>query len=346
MMGPTGDAYRVIQLHPTRRCNLQCLHCYSLSGPKASDQLALDVVRGVLEDASEEGYNVAGFSGGEPTLYPWLAEALASAHAGGLRTTVTSHGMLLSERLLDRLRGHLDLLAISLDGVPESHNRMRGSAQAFKMMERRLAAVRQCGVPFGFIFTLTQYNLHELAWVAQFAVEQGAALLQIHPLEEAGRAQHALPGAEPDEVETSVGFLEVGRLRQKYGTSIHLQLDLLDRRFIAANPERVLAAPVVNAKGQLLSALVSPLIVEPDGTVVPIHYGFDRRFAFGNLHDRRLRALAVDWRNQRMEQFFSICRGAFEDLLTPSELPFVNWYPLLAKRAEQSRDSAEVQRTA
>ena len=25
---------RILQIHPTRRCNLRCLHCYSLSGPE------------------------------------------------------------------------------------------------------------------------------------------------------------------------------------------------------------------------------------------------------------------------------------------------------------------------
>jgi len=253
--------------------------------------------------------------------------------------------MLLSERFLDRIRDHLDLLAISLDGMPDSHDRMRGT-NVFATMERRLPSVRQSGVPFGFIFTLTQHNLHELDWVARFAVEQGAGLLQIHPLEETGRAQHELAGAEPDDVEASIGFLEVGRLQQKYGASIQLQLDLLDRRFIAAHPERVLAAPVVDARALPLSALVSPIIVEPDGTVVPIHYGFNRRLAFGNLHERPLRALASDWRITRMDEFFAICRRAFEDLTAPSELPFVNWYPFLAQRSEQSCVTAEVQRTA
>jgi len=33
----------------------------------------------------------------------------------------------------------------------------------------------------GFIFTLTFHNVHELEWVAQFAVEQGAKLLNSIP---------------------------------------------------------------------------------------------------------------------------------------------------------------------
>ena len=148
-MGPMRDMYRVIQLHPTRRCNLKCLHCYSSSGPSATDQLPLALLQSVLQDASLEHYNVAGFSGGEPTLYPWLVEALACAHECNMRTTVTTHGMLLGTPLLRRLKQDLDLLAISLDGVPTSHNRMRGAANVFETMERRLAAVRESGIPFG-----------------------------------------------------------------------------------------------------------------------------------------------------------------------------------------------------
>jgi len=335
-MGPTGDLYRAIQLHPTRRCNLQCLHCYSSSGPRASDQLPLDLVRRVIEDSAREGYNIAGFSGGEPTLYPWLAEALESAHQSGLRTTVTSNGMLLSERLLERVRGSLDLLAISLDGVPASHDRMRSSNKAFDTMARRLSAIRQSGVPFGFIFTLTQHNLHELDWVAQFAFNEGAGLLQIHPLEETGRARHALPATEPDAIEASVAFLEVTRLQEKYGDSLKLQLDLLDRRYIATHPERVLANAIDEASELPLSALVSPIIVEPDGFVVPVQYGFDRRFGFGNLFERPLPDMAHDWRRHRMKYFFAVCRRAYDDLLVPAELPFVNWYTFAAAHFERT----------
>ncbi len=31
----------VLQVHPTRRCNLTCIHCYSDSGPQARDEIPL-----------------------------------------------------------------------------------------------------------------------------------------------------------------------------------------------------------------------------------------------------------------------------------------------------------------
>ena len=105
------------------------------------------------------------------------------------------------------LEGVTDLLAISLDGVPDSHNRMRNAPHAFAHMKANLDGVRKTGIPFGFIFTLTLSNLHELPWVTRFAVEQGAALLQIHPLEEVGRGRTALAGMRSDDVEAAFAYL-------------------------------------------------------------------------------------------------------------------------------------------
>ena len=108
------------------------------------------------------------------------------------------------ERQLEKLDGVTDFIAVSLDGIPESHNRMRNSAIAFEKMSANLEYLRDSGIPFGFIFTLTQYNLHELDWVINFALEQGAKLLQIHPLENNGFASEQLNDEFPDRTEISL----------------------------------------------------------------------------------------------------------------------------------------------
>ena len=48
--------------------------------------------------ACNEGYTVVSVSGGEPLMYRPLAELLEQAHACGALTTVTTNGMLLTER--------------------------------------------------------------------------------------------------------------------------------------------------------------------------------------------------------------------------------------------------------
>jgi MoaA/NifB/PqqE/SkfB family radical SAM enzyme len=210
-MGPTGE-YAILQVHPARRCNLRCLHCYSRSGPDVDEALGLDLLARAVAEARDLGYGVLGVSGGEPLLYRPLPDLLCAARDAGMRTTVTSNGMLLTERRLAELAGLVDVLALSLDGTPETHVAMRQDPRAFRDLERRLPALRDSGIPFGFIVTLTQHNVHELAWVADFAARAGAGLLQVHPLEPEGYAADALAGSVPDPTELAYAFVESLRL--------------------------------------------------------------------------------------------------------------------------------------
>lgn len=334
-MGPTGDLVRVLQIHPTRRCNLRCLHCYSSSAPEERDELPVALLREAVTDANAEGYNVVGVSGGEPVLYAPLRQLLDHAHACGMTTTVTSNGMLLDGDRLRALRGAADLLAISLDGVPASHNRIRDADRAFERMAACLDGVRRSGIPFGFIFTLTQYNLHELDWVARFAVEQGARLLQVHPLEVAGRAAVRMADARPDEAEAAFAYLECTRIQQEFGDRLQVQLDVVDRDLLRSAPSRVFADECSAAPPVSLAQAVSPLIVEPDGTVVPLQHGFARRYVLGTLLERPLRALADEWRTNSHAPFRQLCRRVFDEIALPANLPFINWYELLARRAAE-----------
>src|SRR5438034_8932097 len=96
MRSPTGHS-RVLQVHVSRRCNLRCLHCYSSSGPEERTELSAPLLRSVISDASAERYTVASFSGGEPLLYAALPAVLEQAQSCGMRTTVTTNGILLDE---------------------------------------------------------------------------------------------------------------------------------------------------------------------------------------------------------------------------------------------------------
>lgn len=335
--GPTG-VHKVLQVHPTRRCNLRCLHCYSASGPDVSQTLALPLLEDAISDAAMEGYNVVGVSGGEPLLYPPLADLLRHARRCGLRTTVTSNGMLLDAHRLDPLREALDLLAISLDGIPAAHNRIRGSKHAFERMARRLQAVRESGIPFGFIFTLTQHNLHELDWVMEFARGEGAGLLQIHPLEVAGRAAECLPRSAPDAFEMAMAYVEALRLQGRVGQGLRIQVDLADPELLRDEPDRVFAGPVdMHTAGETnetpLADIVTPLVVQTDGLVVPFQYGFPRRFALGDIHRSRLGLLARGWRRERYPALKQLCRQTFDRLTRSDGAPIVNWYEAVSAEA-------------
>ncbi len=342
MQGPIGDDYRVLQIHPTLRCNLKCPHCYSSSSPEEVGELSLDLLRQTLSEASAEGYNAVGVSGGEPLMFSSLHGVLEHARALGMATTVTTNGMLLDQKRLRDLRELVDLIAISLDGVEESHNRMRGNPRAFELITRRLNDVREANVQFGFIFTLTMHNLNELEEVASFAAEQGASSLQVHPLEEVGRAQSLLANSSPDDLELAYAFLECARIKEKYAGKLQVQFDVADRNLVRESPCRVYADELTNLNELIqfpLADLISILIVENDGWVVPMQYGFSRAYGLGNLRDDSFRHHAARWKTNVYPSFRQLCRKVFERMTDDDkpDLPFTNWYGMIMQSSYQDQ---------
>ncbi len=348
MQGPIGDDYRVLQIHPTLRCNLKCPHCYSSSSPEEAGELSLDLLRQTLSEASAEGFNAVGVSGGEPLMFRSLHGVLEHARSLNMITTVTTNGILLDRKRVHELGQLADFIAISLDGVEESHNRMRGNPKAFELMRRRLELVRDAGIKFGFIFTLTLYNLDELEEVARFAVEQGAASLQVHPLEEVGRAQSLLANSSPDDLELSYAFLECARMKEIYEGKLDIQFDVADRNLVRSAPCRVYADELTNLDEVIelpLGDLISVLIVESDGFVVPIQYGFSRAYGLGNLKDGSFKEHAARWKRDVYPSFRRLCRTVFDRMVVddnPNQ-PFTNWYGMIMQTSYQHQPLVNIQ---
>ena len=293
----------------------------------------LPVLQQVIGGAAELGYDVVGISGGEPLLYRPLPELLRTAKQLGLLTTVTSNGMLLTPRRLAALVGLVDVLAVSLDGTPASHDRMRGDSRAFRMLHSRMEAVRASGIPFGFITTLTMHNVHEIDFVVRYAAGQGASLVQVHPLELAGAAVRNLAGSIPDPEESAFALLEGARLSRQY--SIPVQVDLVRQADLRAQPAQFLA--VRPSQTLPLSHWLTPLVVETDATVVPMTYGFPRAYALGNAMATPLTQLAAAW---DPEPFLTLCAHVAEDL-TDRRLPFFNWYEEICSAAFDAKRGAQ-----
>ncbi|MGH3937478.1 MAG: radical SAM protein, partial [Pseudonocardiaceae bacterium] len=87
-------------LEITGRCQLQCVHCYAESGPGGTHgtMTRWDWVR-VLDQADGLDVEMVQFIGGEPTLYPWLADLVEYALGCGLQVEVFSNLVHVSDEL-------------------------------------------------------------------------------------------------------------------------------------------------------------------------------------------------------------------------------------------------------
>src|SRR5205085_5555039 len=84
------------------------------------------------------------FLGGEPLLRADLADLIAAARERGLRTVVTSNGLLVPRRI-ETLRS-VDTLVLSLDAPGPANDAVRGEG-VFDAVEAALDCARRLGIP-------------------------------------------------------------------------------------------------------------------------------------------------------------------------------------------------------
>jgi radical SAM protein with 4Fe4S-binding SPASM domain len=116
------------RFHLTQRCQLECIHCYTNSGPHLSSERELPVARWIdLVDAfADNGGEKILFTGGEALVYRGCIEVMRRAHERGLEVTLFSNGILVP-RYLDDLKNVVDIVQISVDGPDErTHDKVRG----------------------------------------------------------------------------------------------------------------------------------------------------------------------------------------------------------------------------
>jgi pyruvate-formate lyase-activating enzyme len=321
----------IVQVHATRHCNLRCKHCYSASGPKERDLLCPETIIRFLGEAREQGYVIVSFSGGEPLVYPHFFRCALAAADMGLKVTVTTNGMLIDSTCARQLACSVDLVAISLDGPPDLHNAMRGSAASFNGAARGMRLLRDAGVRFGIIHTVTESSLPHLRWLYEFAAEEGASLLQLHPLELSGRAAEEMQGDVPNSNVLTRAFLLSRLLTADGDCKLRIQFDLFTRTLIESRPEIVFADELTIADDSLLSKLVNPLVLEESGDVVPLAYGFGRAFRVCNVLRTSVQEAMPHFRVHSYPRFKTLCRTLRNQIMREDDMLYLNWYDAVTR---------------
>jgi Fe-coproporphyrin III synthase len=323
---PTGVA-PVLQVHPSRRCNLTCAHCYSSSGPGQREELHIELLSLCLEDAVALGYRQLAVSGGEPLLYGSLVPLLSKARSLGMVTTITTNGMLATRTRWAALASLIDVVAISIDGRPEGHDAIRRCDGAFARTVENLEVIRASGVAFGFIFTLTQYNIDSLEFVVRLAHEQGARSVQVHPLTLHGRAASMLPDSRPDEIELVTALLEAARLGSELGVVVHV--DAVTVAQLVEYQDHV----VPSRPAKQLVDVAPVLVVQADGAVVPLTHEVSHMLQLGSLRDSRLSLLAYNWICcGKGDKLVAACECTWAELTKDNPNTAVYWYDEVAAR--------------
>ena len=147
-----------------RRCNLNCIHCYSLSADTDfPGELTTAEVFAVMDDLRAFGVPVLILSGGEPLLRPDIFAISERAKALGFYVGLSTNGALIDEAMADRIAAvGYDYVGVSLDGIGTVHDRFRRVPGCYEASLRGIRLCRDRGIKVGLRFTVTERNVESL----------------------------------------------------------------------------------------------------------------------------------------------------------------------------------------
>ena len=178
----------------TLRCNLNCLHCGSDCRKEASvkdmpPQDFLSALDQVRNDVNPHKTMIV-LTGGEALLRKDLEEIGRCLYEREFPWGFVTNGMLLDkQRLNGLLASGLRAVTVSLDGLEESHNWLRGSNSFQKALQaiKLLSAVPD--LTFDVVTCVNQRNYHELSFIKELLIEAGVKAWRIFTIFPIGRAK-------------------------------------------------------------------------------------------------------------------------------------------------------------
>jgi MoaA/NifB/PqqE/SkfB family radical SAM enzyme len=176
------DARRNVEINVGKACNNKCVFC--LDGmPKKEDQRFMDFgeMKTELARWRAEGHESVGFLGGEPTMYPKIAESIAYARElGYTRIALATNAMMFRrasfcDRLVDAglsrvtisMHGHTRALEDRLTDVPGAFDKKCAAIENLKA--RRARGALRDGLSVNIV--LNGWNYQKLPKMMRFFYE-------------------------------------------------------------------------------------------------------------------------------------------------------------------------------
>jgi MoaA/NifB/PqqE/SkfB family radical SAM enzyme len=175
-------------------CPLQCVYCYSNSGPSRRQSSPKELWP-VTHAIAREQPDAVQFSGGEPALVKGIEDMAQYLQERGITCSLFTSGWGMTEDRARRLAAVFDRVHVSFDCAdPETNDFIRGKAGAHRQALNALrcfSAVRSHapGMRFGIECTVLKTNLAGVRDLCTLAAEiEGLAFINVSPAVPTGRS--------------------------------------------------------------------------------------------------------------------------------------------------------------
>ncbi len=242
-----------------------------------------------------------GYAFTEPLVYPELKESLVYAKQKGLETTITTNALNLRRKADDLLEGGVKELFISLDGLEETHNYIRGNKRSFQKAIEGIEYITQFeNAPEISIYcVITEWNYTQLkAFVDYFAdkpIKHIGFMHQNFITKDVADAHNALYGNIYRATHSNIEETDFSKINVE---ELHKEIESIKGGDYPFKPS---FSPDINSieklntyyfqpevkMGRTCNDVFTNVMIKTDGTVIPAH-GRCYNETMGSLYENNL----------------------------------------------------------
>ncbi|HSU42031.1 MAG TPA: radical SAM protein [Polyangiaceae bacterium] len=189
----------------TLRCDLACRHCGSRAGRARHDELTTAECLDLVAQMAELGVLEVTLIGGEAYLRDDFEAIVRALAARRMLVSMTSGGRGITPELAARCKdAGMQQVSISIDGLRETHDRLRGVEGAFDSALAALGHLRAAGLSISCNSQINRLSAPDLPPLLEVLAELGVKAWQLALTVPMGRAAD-----EPDVLLQPYDLLEV-----------------------------------------------------------------------------------------------------------------------------------------
>jgi MoaA/NifB/PqqE/SkfB family radical SAM enzyme len=154
------------QLDLTYRCNNACRHCWlwlAADAPLEQEELSLDEIRRVVDEARRMGCQAWALSGGEPLLRPDFAEILDYITRKSVYYKLNTNGTLITPQIARLLTRRGRKMVALYGATAEVHDEVTRTSGSFDATMRGFRYLQEAGAGFEVQIVPMRANYHQYA---------------------------------------------------------------------------------------------------------------------------------------------------------------------------------------
>lgn len=271
---PATIPVRTVYFHVTKACNLHCSYCYfSAAKPLPNELTRAECQRIWQELVPLRPQNVL-LTGGEPLLRPDILDLLRDLKAADpkhhIHRCLNSNGHLVTKDLARELVGLADEVRISLDGMEERNDAMRGKGN-FAAAVKALETYHSVGFEPKVLVTVTAHVLPDLEELLCFLLRNKFTRIHLNNFRPIGRGK---------------GHGE-WRANQQ---GVH---DAIRRAWAKCYPDRPPLTETPDMAGETHCHVGNNMSILPNGDVFACHVLTQPEMRCGNVREQSLAAICA-----------------------------------------------------